>query len=72
MFQRWKHLGTSLVLKIYFVSRKPVVHILDMWEVVLEWIKCGSLLDHKVHPWCHVQFCLCGGGCFECYYTLEK
>lgn len=61
VFQRWGHLGTSLVLKIYFVSCKPMdevkfVPILDMWEVVLEWIKCGSLLDHKVHPWCHVQF----------------
>ena len=61
VFQRWGHLGTSLVLEVYFVSCKPMdevnfVQILGMWEVVLEWMRCGSMVDHKVHPGCHVCF----------------
>lgn len=61
MFQRWGHLGVSLVLKLYFVSCKPMdevkfVHVSGMWEVVLECIKCGIMLDPKVHPCCHTQF----------------
>lgn len=50
VFQRWGHLDISVVLKLYFVSCKSMnkvkfVHKLDMWEVVLEWIK----LYHKAH-----------------------
>lgn len=52
VFQRWGHLSTSLVLEVYFFSCKPMdevkfVQTLGMGEVVLEWIKCGSMVEHK-------------------------
>lgn len=77
IFQGWSHLGTSSVLDMHFVSCKPmdevkVVQISGTWEVVLECIKCGSMVDHKGHPCCHVVLNRWGGGVLNATISLKS